>query len=123
MPGTSVSTFGLKQHKTTTFFPVGPVRGKIGREVPCYKTGWNGSGLSIPIVSGSDFAPWQGRKTQDEYQGLRFAIDLLHLTPASKTLRPLVIGGPDLFWDDEIDFWRFRQLCIIAEVKTEIEWT
>ena len=30
-------------------------------------------------------------------------------TPASKTLRPLVIGVPELFWDDEIDIWLFRQ--------------
>lgn len=32
------------------------------------------------------------------------------LTPASKTLRPLVVGEPELFLAINTDFWRFRQI-------------
>jgi hypothetical protein len=34
------------------------------------------------------------------------------MTPAAKTLRSLVMGEPELFWDANIDFGRFRQICL-----------
>ncbi len=31
------------------------------------------------------------------------------MTPSSQSRRPLDMGEPELFWDVDIDFWRFRQ--------------